>query len=131
MLRSIASIVAGAVVWAVLWVGSSAGLATALPHIIQPGVRLENVSVLVLYIVLSVIFSIGAGYVTAMVAKRKEIAHTLALGLLQLALGIYFELSYWELLPVWYHLVFLVLLIPGNVSGGYIRMRRVLRPLPA
>jgi hypothetical protein len=35
-----------------------------------------------------------------------------------LVLGIGFEVSYWAMLPVWYHLAFLALLIPGNVVGG-------------
>jgi len=43
------------------------------------------------------------------------------LGVLQLAIGISFEVSYWAMLPVWYHLVFLALLLPGNVLGGAVR----------
>ena len=62
--------------------------------------------------------TIAAGYVTGLTAARNALKHAWALGVAQLALGIFFEVSYWNLLPVWYHLVFLALLIPGNVFGG-------------
>lgn len=124
MLRSVLAVLAGVVTWSVLWIGSNAGLAAAFPDIVRPEEPLTHVPMLVTYVLLSLIFSVAAGYVTAVAAGRDEVGHTLALGVLQLALGIYFEASYWDLLPVWYHLVFLALLIPGNVYGGVLRQRR-------
>lgn len=124
MVRSVVSVLAGAATWSVLWISSNLGLQAAFPAIVRPEERLEHVPMLLTFIVLSVVFSVGAGYVTAAVARRNEVGHAFALGVLQLALGIGFEVSYWDLLPVWYHLVFLALLIPGNVYGGMLRLRR-------
>jgi hypothetical protein len=46
------------------------------------------------------------------------------LAVLQLLLGIGFEASAWNLMPVWYHLVFLALIIPATVMGGRKRAAR-------
>ena len=83
---------------------------------------------LLAFIVASFLFSLAAGYVTALAAKSKPVQHAFALGIVQVLLGIAFEVSYWEMLPVWYHLVFLALLLPGNVLGGVMRARQ--RPAP-
>jgi hypothetical protein len=40
---------------------------------------------------------------------------------IQLAVGSAFEASYWDMTPVWYHLVFLALLVPTTVLGGRLR----------
>ena len=128
MFRSIASVAAGAALWAALWVSGNAGLAAAFPTIIRQGEPMFHVPVLWTYIAWSVVLSIAAGYVTALVAKRSEMQHALALGILQLGIGVATEISYWELLPVWYHLVFLTLLVPGNLLGGWMRVTRRLEP---
>jgi len=124
MWRSILSILAGAVLWTALWLPFTRAMQAAFPSVIVPDQYLGHVPSLLTFLVASVVFSVAAGYLTALVAKSKPVLHALALGILQLALGIGFELSYWALLPAWYHLVFLALLIPGNVGGGGLRARR-------
>lgn len=131
MLRSVLSIIAGASVWAVLWVLSNVGLANAAPEQIREGFPVDSPGVLLTLLLLSVMFSVIAGFITAAVADRKEISHVLALGALQLSLGIYFQTQAWDLMPLWYHLTFLALLIPGNVAGGWFRLSRKLAPHPA
>jgi hypothetical protein len=123
MVRSILAVIAGSALWTVLWLGSNAILAAIIPQQVKAS-RIESVPVLLLILVLSVIFSILAGYVTAQLAKRKEMAHTFALGVLQLAMGIAAQLANFEALPLWYHISFLLLLIPGNLFGGLLQSRR-------
>ena len=41
--------------------------------------------------------------------------------MIQLVVGIGFEVSYWEMTPVWYHLVFLALIVPATVWGGILK----------
>jgi hypothetical protein len=121
MVRSILSVLAGVVAWTALWIPFGQVMMSAFPDIIDPRRYLGHVPILLTYIAASFVFSIAAGYITALIAKSKPRQHALALGIVQLAIGIGFEMSYWNLLPVWYHLVFLALLIPGNVLGGKLR----------
>ena len=129
--RSVGAVFAGMVVWSVLWLGTNAGLGSAFPDIITADQPLLHVPMLLTMIALSVVFSVAAGYVTGMTAARNAVQHAWGLGVAQLALGIFFEVSYWGLLPVWYHLVFLALLTPGNVFGGWWSQTRRMVEQPA
>lgn len=124
MLRSILSVIAGNIVWTILWLGMSAVLANMYPYIADGKTKVESMSLLLFLLVYSIVISVIAGYVTALIARQKEIAHTFALGILQLALGIFFQSQSWNLLPIWYHLSFLLLLIPGNLLGGHLRQKQ-------
>lgn len=122
--RSILAVLAGVVLWSALWIPFGLGMQAAFPDLIDPQRYLGHVPTLLTYIAASFLFSLAAGYVTALAARARPVQHALALGVVQLLIGIGFEVSYWSMLPVWYHLVFLVLLIPGNVLGGMLRARR-------
>jgi len=122
-MRSVISILAGATVWAVLWTGGTSMLSGALG--LEPATPITSAGVLLTLLALSVVLSGLAGWVTGAVAGRLAVAHALALGLLQLALGLVFQIQSWHLMPIWYHLPFLALLIPANVWGGWLRERQV------
>lgn len=119
--RTIGAVLAGAAVWAVLWISGNAGLTSALPEIATPGQRLEHVPVLLGLIAYSVALSVLAGFTTAAVKGRDPMGAVKALAGLQLLLGIGFEVSSWALLPVWYHVVFLALLVPATLWGGSLK----------
>lgn len=124
MLRSILSVIAGNVAWTILWLGMNVVLASMNPQVADGKTRIESFSILTFLLVYSVVISVAAGYITALVARRNEIAHTFALGILQLALGIFFQYQAWNLSPMWYHLSFLILLIPGDIFGGIMRLKQ-------
>ena len=71
---------------------------------------------------LSVIFSVASGYIAAVLAKENSRA-PMILGIILLLVGIGVQASVWSLLPVWYHLIFLILLVPATIFGG--KMRKV------
>ena len=119
--RAIGAVIAGAAFWAVLWIGGNAGMQAAFPDIISPDRPLTHLGILLTLIAYSAVLSVAAGYITAAVRGRPATGAVWSLALLQLALGIFFEASYWNLMPVWYHLVFLALLVPAVVWGGRIR----------
>ena len=122
--RMILAVLAGAVVWATLWVGGTQALQSAFPSLLAMGQPVTNAGALIGLILYSVALSILAGYVTAAVASRDPMPAVKALAILQLLLGIGFEVSAWSLTPVWYHLVFLALIVPATVYGGRVRARR-------
>jgi hypothetical protein len=109
--RVILAVIAGAVVWATLWVGGTMAL-------VPQGQPVTHVGALIGLILYSVVLSALAGYVTAAVARAGAVTAVWSLAVLQLILGIIAETSAWSLTPVWYHLVFLALIVPATVAGG-------------
>lgn len=116
--RAILSVLAGFATWTVLWLTQNAILGSVFSeHFDEEGFTTAT-HVLLVVLLLSVVDSVVAGWVTGVVAREKEVARTVALGIVQLVVGIGVQSSVWELMPLWYHLSFLVLLLPGNVVGG-------------
>ena len=121
MLKKLTGVVVGFLVWSVLWIGSEF-VVTAVAPGIAPGEDLSNVTTvyLALKLILSVVFSIASGYLAATVSGENSKSPKV-LGIVLLAVGIGVQVSIWTLLPVWYHISFLVLLLPATVFGGRIR----------
>ncbi len=122
MIRSILAVIAGSVVWTMMWLGSNALVMRLFPDWYGEGGKVESVPVLLFTILRSVILSLLAGYITAFIARRSEIKHSFALGVLQLVLGIIATIQFYNVAPLWYHALFLTLLIPSNVFGGWLRV---------
>lgn len=129
MLRIILGAVAGFIVWMVLWGGSDTILKAVSPDWWGKNLKqMEDMlytkqpfktdsTILILSLIRSIICSIIAGYVAALVAKENT-KSTLILGILLLAVGIFIQWIYWDVAPLWYHLPFLILLIPMTILGG-------------
>ena len=132
MLRMILGIVAGFIVWSIVWVGMDALLSAISPgwfgrifNDFQNAVNRNEpftppVSVSVYLIFQSILCSLIAGFTAAAIAKENR-KSTLALGVLLLATGIFVEAQHWNYFPLWYHLSFLILLIPATIFGGKLR----------
>ena len=118
MLWSILSVVAGYVAWTVVFLGGSAGIRAAFASAHDADGGTSSVGLLLMYLTLSVLASLAAGVATAKLAPRLPMRHVWILSALLLATGIPVQLGSWTLLPVWYHLSFLVLLVPVTVLGG-------------
>jgi len=129
MLRIILGVIAGFVVWSILWVGLDALMAAISPDwfgrifnefqnaVSQNEPFMPPASVSVYLIFQSVLCSLAAGFTAAAIAKENR-KTTLALGILLLITGIFVEAAHWNYFPVWYHVLFLLLLIPITVLGG-------------
>jgi len=121
MVRSILAVLAGMILWAGLWVGGNAVLRGALPDAYDAEGLTRSVAVLSLILVLSVVLSVIAGYLTAAIAGRRAILHAFVFGAVQLAIGVGVQAAVWQQMPLWYHLSFLALLIPASLLGGALR----------
>ena len=122
--RSTGAVVAAFVLWTVLWLALSAGVQVALPELVAAGQPVTHTGVLLGYLVGSVAISALSGYVCAAVKAERPMKTVWIFALILLAVGVGVEASAWSLTPVWYHLVFLTLLVPATVWGGGLRTRR-------
>lgn len=125
MIRNIVAVVGGFIVWSAVWLAGNAGLRGGMPERFETDGTTRDTLVLGLALVLSVVCSLFGGWVTGRLANRPPFAGTI-LGVVLLAVGVAVQASVWSLMPVWYHLVFLALLVPmakaGAGAGGARRM---------
>jgi len=122
------AVIAGFVLWSVLWLCFNVGLHKfgLLPAALtQP---MTDVSPLAALLIGSVVISIISGYIAAAIAGAPSAPAVAILGVLLLLTGIYFQSRVWQLMPIWYHLAFLVLLIPMCLAGARLREPRALPP---
>ena len=135
MLRIILGVIAGFVVWSIVWLGLDALLAALSPGWFGKNLTdfqnaverhesfMTPVSVSIYLIFQSIICSLLAGFTAALIAKENR-KSTLALGVLLLITGILVEAMHWNYLPLWYHVLFLLLLIPATVLGGNLKTEK-------
>lgn len=132
MLRIILGVVAGFIAWSIIWVGSDQVLMSLSPgwygdH--QHGLQAAMVNqtsftadstILLLHLVRAAIISVMAGFLAAVISRENRRA-PLILGVLLLLFGIAVQAVAWSYLPIWYHLIFLGMLIPFTVLGGRLK----------
>lgn len=119
--RAIGAVVGGFALWSVLWLGAGAGIGAAFPDAVEAGQPVTSTTVLLLYVAASVVISVLSGYVCAAVRGATPMKSVWVLALVLLAVGIAVEIGGWAFTPVWYHLVFLALLVPATVWGGSLK----------
>lgn len=118
MVRAILAVMVGFAIWSAVWLGGNVGFKAAMPAAYSGGDLPTQAGVLLGILVLSVICSLAAGLVAARLKGTRTAATVIVLGVILLAVGIPIQLSVWDKMPAWYHLSFLVLLIPATVAGG-------------
>ena len=118
--RTIGAVVAGVVLWGLLWNALNFGLMGL--GLVMAGEPITSVALLLGLIAYSAALSVLAGWVAAaikgdpgMMTAVKALAGT------NLLIGIVTEVMYWELMPVWYHMVFLLLVAPMTLQGGRLK----------
>ena len=134
MVRIILGVLAGFAVWTILWLGSDQllinlskdwygahqyGFETAMLN--ETPFTPDN-TILFMHLVRCVIISLMSGFIAAFVAGENRKA-PLALGTLLFLFGMIIEIMAWSYLPIWYHAIFVLLLIPMTVIGGRLRTK--------
>ncbi len=120
MARIILAIVSGFIVWTILWLGSNALLTAIAPNLAFAEGTEITTGALLIGLFRSFAASIVSG-LTAVLISKEFSKTTLCLGILLLLTGIFFQYSAWNLMPLWYHIPFLLLLIPMTIWGGKLR----------
>jgi len=128
MLRIVLGVVAGFIAWMILWVGIEKVISALWPafgahqkafeEVIKNGGQFTaDTSALLTHIVLGSIVSVIAGALAALVAGENSRA-PLFVGILLLAMGILKAYMSWPYVPIWYHIIFTLLLLPLAIVGG-------------
>lgn len=134
MLKIVLGTIAGFIIWTILWVGSDAvfmafsnfyreymqGFQKALET--KESFEISS-TILLLTLFKSFLCSLVSGFTAASIAGENRIS-PLFTGILLLVFGIFIQSVYWNYIPLWYHLSFLVLLIPMTIFGGKLRKQR-------
>ena len=120
-MRNVIAIVAGYALWTAIWLVGGLVLGRIFPDQAESyaqGIWITSTAYLLIALVLSVICSYLAGAVAAAVARTDTKRAVGILAVLLLATGIFVQAGAWSLMPVWYHLIFLALLVPVTMAGG-------------
>lgn len=118
MVKNILSIIAGYVAWSAIFLGGVAGVRSLRPDVHDANGITGDVSTLVVYLILSIVASLAAGFLTAKIAGKSKTLCAAILAICLLGTGIPVQLGVWNDLPVWYNLIFLILLVPITMLGA-------------
>ena len=118
MWRAVGSIVAGLVAWAVVVTLLNFGLRAAIPDYHAAEGTLEfTMTMKIGRLIEAAVASLAAGAVAGFVAPSARWVPWLV-GLITLGMFLPVHVSLWTKFPVWYHLAFLVPLVPLVVLGA-------------
>ena len=121
MLKQLLAAFAGFVLWSVGWLSFNVALQKLALLPSDQTQRIQDVRALLALLLGSFTLSLVAGYVTAVISRTASNLPVVLLGLLLLAVGIFFQTQFWRVMPLWYHLSFLALLIPFCFLGAWLR----------
>lgn len=118
MWRTIASIFAGLVAWAVVVTLLNFGLRAAIPGYHAAEATLQfTMAMKIGRLTEAALTSLAAGAVVGFIAPSKKWASWLV-GLIVLGMFLPVHVKLWHVFPVWYHLTFLVPLVPLVAVGA-------------
>lgn len=118
MLRAVLGVIVGYAIWSILWITGNGLVFKEVAEVVRRGEPYMKTGPYVGVLVLSVLCSLAAGAVCAVIAGKKATSAAIVTGVLLLLTGIGVQASVWTLMPVWYHLTFLVLLVPVTLVGA-------------
>lgn len=133
MLKIVLGVVAGFVAWSIIWIGSDQVLAMASPgwygaHQTAMELALVNgesfaaeSTIMLIRLAISIVATLMSAFLAVVIAGENR-RTPMALGILLLIVGIGFQVGLlWKIMPIWFHLIFLALLIPMSIFGGKLK----------
>ena len=123
--RLILGPIAGYAVWTVIWLGGNALFFAEAKEVVARGEAYTRTGPLLGALGLSILCSLAAGVTAGAIGRARAGGAALAAGLLLLATGIFVQGGARDQMPLWYHLAFLLLLLPLTLLGaGWAKRRR-------
>ncbi len=127
MWRTVASIVAGLVAWAVVVTILNFGLRASIPDYHAAEASLQfTMAMKIGRLTEAALASLAAGAIVGLIASSKRWAPW-AVGLMILAMFLPVHVQLWSKFPIWYHLSFLVPLAPLVALGAELISNRAPR----
>jgi hypothetical protein len=128
MLRIVLGVIAGLISWVIVWIGSEKIIAAIWPAfgihqkafedvVKNGGQYAADTPMLLTQLVLGLIVSAMAGSLAALIADENSRA-PIAVGCGLLILGILKTVMSWQYVPIWYHVIFMAILLPMAILGG-------------
>lgn len=124
MLRAALGVIAGYATWSIIWIAANALLFKEAAEVVGRGEPYMRTSPYIGVLVVSLVCSLAGGAVCAVIAGKKATPAAVVTGVLLLLTGIGVQAGVWTLMPVWYHLSFLALLIPVTLAGARLAARK-------
>jgi hypothetical protein len=112
--RAAFSAIAGFLVWMIVVTASGFVLRGAWPAYAAVA---DALPMMIVRLAIGAVATLTAGWAAGMISRRSTIA-TLLPGVLLLIAFIPQHISLWEKFPIWYHLTFLLSLVPLTFAGG-------------
>ena len=123
MAKRILAVVAGLVVWTALATVAGLIMRNAWPEYAAVADAMTfTLPMMLARLSIGAVATLAAGWVTAFIWRRSAFAAS-ATGLVILLLFIPQHIMLWSTFPVWYHLTFLLSLVPLTYAGGRIAAR--------
>ena len=132
MVRIVLGAIVGFFAWSIVWVGTEKIFSAIWPawygahqHAFEAAIATgghftPDTTILVMNIVRGAIVSAMAGFLAALIAGENK-RSPLILGVLLLAFDLLIVVLSWRHVPLWYGVIFTVLLIPMTILGGKLK----------
>ena len=120
MMRAVVGVIAGYLTWSVVWLLGNQLLFAEAAEVVGAGEPFTRTGPLLGVLVLSIMCSLAAGAVAAKISRSKGWGTVAVMAILLLITGVVVQASVWNLMPVWYHVLFLALIIPVCQVGAWL-----------
>ena len=116
MIRNIVGVVCGVVGWGIVFNALWYGLSIARSGTFNEDLTTQDPVNLGVMLLVSFFVSLAMGWVCALIARNRKTV--LALAIFNLLIGVGVQAGSWGEFPVWYHVPFLIGVVPFTVLGG-------------
>ena len=120
MARNILGVIAGLAVWVAIAGVAGLTMRSAWPEYASVADAMTfTLPMMFARLAIGALATLGAGWVTAVIARRSMLARLIT-GLLLVVAFVPQHIMLWNKFPVWYHMTFLISLVPLAYLGGQI-----------
>lgn len=128
MLRAILAVIAAYAVWTIIWLTGNALFFSDAAEVVGRGEPYTKPGPLGAVLALSVVCSLAAGIMAALVGGKRARTAAIVTAALLLLTGVAVQAGVWKLMPLWYHLSFLIMLVPITLLGARLAPRGRAQP---